>query len=353
MGSAKGRVADNVLERSKVLTIKKGLRLSLIISVLASLTLIIMTVDEETFEHLLDIKPWYLFLALFLSIFIWWVGGLKLCIMAKALGEDLSIKEGIRAFLVGSFASSVTPLASGGGPVMVYMIHQQNISVGRATTIVLLQSVLRIILLGLFSAIFYFAYPSILKRSPIPGPILDLGILVGLLLSFFLLLLIYFPQSIKRTAQAFLGIAILKKWREKSQTQLFLENAFLELEDFQESMDHLMRSEVKGILMVILITILYWALFFTIPSVLLLGLGKAPFFGEVIVVQTVLHLILLYIPTPGKSGIAEFGFASFFTYFASSGLAGIITVVWRFLTYFLLLVAGGLLSLRYLMKNNI
>lgn len=346
-------MAGGVLESRKVERIKNGLRLSLIISVLASLTLIVITVDEDTFEHLLYIKPWYLVLALFLSLFIWWVGGLKLCIMARTLDESLSMKEGIRAFLVGSFASGVTPFASGGGPVMVYMIHQQNISVGRATTMVLVQSVLRIILLGLFSAYFYFAYPSILKRSPIPGPILDLGIYVGLLLSFFLILLIYFPQSIRRTVQAFLEISLFKGMREKRQVQSFFEKAFLELDEFKVSMDQLMRSEVKGILMVILITVFYWVLFFSIPSVLLLGLGKDPFWGEVIVVQTVLHLILLYIPTPGKSGVVEFGFASFFSFFASSGLSGILTVVWRFLTYFLLLLAGGLLSLRYLIKNHI
>lgn len=341
-----------MLEEKKVQRIKKGLRLSLLFSVMASLILILFTVDEETFESLLYIQPRYLLLAFFLSIFIWWVGGLKLCILARALQEDLPLGKGVRIFLVGAFVSNVTPFASGSGPVQVFLIHQQDISVGRATTLVLVQSVLRIILLGFFSAIFYFFFPAVLKRSPIPGPLLDVGVILGLFLSFFLLILIYFPQFIKGALTALLGVKFLERWGKKEWLQELLGRIYQELEEFHFSMRELMRGEVKGIILAVFFTILFWVIFFSIPSVLLLGLGKDPFWGEVLIIQTVLHLILLYIPIPGKSGAVEFGFASLFAFYVSSGLTGILTVVWRLLTYFLLLLAGGLLSIRLLLKKE-
>lgn len=331
---------------------KEGLRLSLLFSLFASLILILVTVDEGTFEGLLYIKPWYLLLAFFLSIFIWLVGGLKLCILARALHEDLPLGKGIRIFLIGYFVSNITPFASGSGPVQVFLIHQQDISVGRATTLVLVQSVLRIILLGFFSAIFYFFFPVVLKRSPIPGPLLDIGVMVGLFLSFSLLLLIYFPQLIKGALTAFLKMQFLERWKKREWLTELLDKIHQEIEEFHFSMKELMRGEVKGIILAVFFTILFWAIFFSIPSVLLLGLGKDPFWGEVQIIQTVLHLILLYIPIPGKSGVVEFGFASLFSVYVSSGLSGILTIVWRFLTYFLILLAGGLLSLRLLLKKE-
>ena len=56
-------------------------------------------------------------------------------------------------------------------------------------------------------------------------------------------------------------------------------------------------------------------------------------------------MIIIYVPVPGGSGVAEFGLASLFMLFVPSSVLGIFVMSWRFFTYYVLLFLGGLVSL--------
>ncbi len=332
--------------------IGQGLRYSLILSVVTSLLIILYTVDQETIDHLLYIEPLYLFLALLLSIIVWLLGGLRLYIVARGMKEELSFFCALRVFLVGSFVSNITPFASGGGPFQVYLLHQSGMSVGKSTTLVVVQFVLRLLLFGLLGPLFYLFYPGIIGAAPLPTRIIDLGVLMGFLLSLIMLLVIYYPQLIRWLVTLSFRLPLIRGLTNNRRIRSLIAEVIRETTVFKRSMLLLVRREQVFLLLVTLATVLFWVLFFSIPPVLMMGLGRQPRYQESLIIQTIFYLILNYIPTPGGSGFAELGFASLFSLFTPPSMVGILTFVWRFLTYYLLLLVGGLLSLKLLITSE-
>ena len=101
-----------------------------------------------------------------------------------------------------------------------------------------------------------------------------------------------------------------------------------------------------------LFTVLFWACLFTVIPVLLMGMGAEPHFFKAYVMQTILYLVLPYMPTPGASGIAEVGCASIFVAFIPSNLIGLVVFGWRLFTFHLVLIIGGFFALREIGKNR-
>jgi uncharacterized protein (TIRG00374 family) len=64
---------------------------------------------------------------------------------------------------------------------------------------------------------------------------------------------------------------------------------------------------------------------------------------EVLAVQSMLQVSVSFMPMPGASGAQEIGFSSFFrNYFVNDDLYAAV-MVWRFFTYYLVVIAGAIL----------
>ena len=83
-----------------------------------------------------------------------------------------------------------------------------------------------------------------------------------------------------------------------------------------------------------------------IAPVLLIGLGGTPFFIRGFILQTIMFLILPYIPTPGATGAAELGFVTFFSPFVPWHFLGILLLAWRFLTFHSFIIIGSIITLK-------
>ncbi|MCB0410779.1 MAG: flippase-like domain-containing protein, partial [Flavobacteriales bacterium] len=57
--------------------------------------------------------------------------------------------------------------------------------------------------------------------------------------------------------------------------------------------------------------------------------------------QLVMWVIMLISPTPGGAGIAEFAFNGFLKEFIPIGLAGLLVVLWRLISYYPYLLIGS------------
>lgn len=73
---------------------------------------------------------------------------------------------------------------------------------------------------------------------------------------------------------------------------------------------------------------------------------------EAYIMQTLIYLVLPFFPTPGASGVAELGVASLFIAFIPGNYLGIVVFGWRFFTFYLLLIPGGILCLREISKGG-
>ena len=66
-------------------------------------------------------------------------------------------------------------------------------------------------------------------------------------------------------------------------------------------------------------------------------------YGEIVAMQSLLQSSVSFMPMPGASGAQEIGFSTFLKpYFVNNDLYAAV-MVWRFFTYYLVVIAGALL----------
>ncbi len=332
-------------------TIKKGLKLSLIVSLITLLVLFYLTINEETISKLSNVNPWYLILAIIINLLMWTIGGLKIKVIANALGEYISLKSAVQTFLVGSFISNVTPFASGGGPFQVLLLNKRGISLGKSSTIIIVQFIMRLLFFSVLSPIFLLLFPNLIDSGLIPKGLFDLLIIISLLISAIIIYFIWKPEKIKILADKLKNLKLLQFLTKDKRSEELIDRLYQEMDEFHQSLWQLARYNRSSLWWAGLFTVVFWTLFFLIIPVVLLGLDAEPFFFRSFIVQTIFYLILPYLPTPGGSGVAEFGFAALFSSFVPSAILGLVAVVWRFLTFYLVIICGGLILFKMVAKS--
>lgn len=342
------------MKEIKKSSLMKGLELSLTISILVSVYLLVRTLDLNELTQMRRIKPFYLFLSFLLMFSMWLVQGIKMKVLARALDENISLKEGIKNYLSGAFVSNVTPFASGGGPVQALFLHQLGMSFGKASSIIIVQWVMRHLFFGLLGPIFFLFYRNLIDPGQLPDSIFQVAVTSSIIITLVLLFLVWKPQVIPIFANWLVRLPIIKSiFRKESVKEKFanlIDRSFHEIEIFHECLWRLAAQRKLVLLFTFIFTALFWVLFFMIAPVILLGLGGKPEFGRALIMQMIMYLILPYVPTPGASGAAELGFAAFFAPFVPLHLLGLLLISWRFLTFYIFILVGSLTTLR-MMKN--
>ncbi len=338
--------------KRKVIDIKKvfkGLRIAILLSLLISTVLILLTLDRDSLTKALSsIRPQMIIYLLILLLLNWIVAGLRFKIMITTIDSKISLLEGIVLYLSGSFISSVTPFATGGGPFQVYLLHKKGINIGQATMVILTQFVLRIIFFTTASTIFLIFFNHFISPGAVPPYIFYLAFGTGFIVTTSLIIFSLVPRITDRLVNKLFKIKRLKRFvKNNYKAKKIMAKIRIEIREFHESMELLGQYKFK-LLLSGLCTFVYWSTLFMIIPIILTGLGLEPHFFRAYIMQTIFNLVIPYMPTPGASGIAEVGFASVFISFIPKGLIGIVTILWRFITFYLILVIGGFFVLREL-----
>lgn len=126
-------------------TIRQGLLLSVAVSLLGMVWLNARTIRPATFHLLRQADPIYLMLGAAAMAFAWATETWRMQVLLRLSGERVPFRRLLRVVLATFFAASVTPFASGQGPVQVYLLHREGPSVGSATAILSLRVFLTIL----------------------------------------------------------------------------------------------------------------------------------------------------------------------------------------------------------------
>lgn len=332
-----------------------GLRVSLSISIIVSLALLVRTVDFDQLNLMREIRPGYLILALGLMFLMWLVQGVRLQVLASALDEKVSLKNGIKNYLAGAFVSNVTPFASGGGPVQVLLLNKMGLSLGKASSIIIVQWVFRHVFFGLLGPIFFLFYRHMIDPGRLPDGVFQSAVIGSISITIVLLFFVWKPQVIPMVANGVLRLPLIRSFLAKRENlklsiDQLIQQSFREIEVFHECLWRLAAEKRTELILGIVFTGLFWTFFFMIAPVILIGLGSQPNFARAFIMQTIMFLILPYIPTPGASGVAELTFAAFFAPFVPVHLIGILAIAWRILTFYMMIIFGSMIVLRELSK---
>ena len=332
---------------SKPLSINKWwLPISILISIVMIALVIYMTVDRETIHYLFKIDPFFILIAISLHIASWFVWALRILILSKLAKPDCNMKfiDSINAVITNLFLAAVTPSMAGGEPVRIQMLSKKGLGVGRATAVVIGERIFDAILV---ISLLPFGIAVIISQTGIASSrAVMLGLAIGLAL-FCLGIAIFMysllkPEKIKniiiRLNERFSSIL-----KGRIDTEKFIRTIEGFIREFQIGSKFIFSMKnSRGVIAVFALTAVYWFLEFLVASFVLLSLHQDPIWIKSVAAQILLLVVIMIPLTPGSSGLAEGVGGLIYGNMVNLSILGIFIALWRFLTYHINIIVGGL-----------
>lgn len=322
----------------------KGLSLVIILAIASSIFLFASSISSGNFPKLNRLKYPALGMAILSLLLSWLAEGLRVKLIADGLGEPIPFVKLLGINLASSFTGNVTPFNSGGVPTQIFLLCRIGLAPGKAGALVTIRMVVTTLLFTIvspFLILFYHARFSfgILRH------VTTIAIPLAIILSIGLVIFIIKPKLVSNLLLKILNS--LKLGRLGYKIGPYLERLTLEVEIFQRSIKEF-RNWVN-IILILLLTILYWFLFFGIAPLLMyaFGLNPAGKITEIILLQFILIFVLAYIPIPGGTGVMELSLYSLLV-FIPLQFRAVFIFIWRFLSYYLSTFVGGVVLLKIL-----
>jgi len=296
------------------------------------------------------------FFAIFLAFVIMGLKHLSYATRLYILSEkQFSFLKCIQLIFIWEFSSAIAPTAVGGSAVALFALAQEKLSAAKTTVIVIYTAILDSYFFVITLPILFLIFGPEMVRPGMTS--LDFTTVVGsaLLTAFifkiaystlFLYGLFISPKKIRGLLSVITSIPFLKRWHDKA----------VKLGD-----DIVLASqEIKGKpfsyhFSAILMTTAAWVLRFLILEVLILGIIGGLERGWFVIAELyarieTMFMVIMFSPSPGGSGIIEGVFGKFLSDYIPIGVALIIALLWRLISYYFYLFAGVIIVPNWLNK---
>jgi len=302
------------------------------------------------------------------------IDGLIILIFARLYTRHYKFHQGLANAMIGAFYSDVTPGASGGQVMQVFTLKKQGIEVSNGASIMVMWFILYQVSLILFDLIaFIFEGKTILQiktvKLPIFGdwapevtlmPLIIIGFAINLSVLALLFLMSYshrFHNFIMHYVIGFLAKIKIVKNPDKMR-----ENLRVQVENFKIELRRL-QTNIPVTVLIVALFLFNLLLRYSIPYVAGIALDaygtdyqfNIRFFFEGAFRSAFHQMMTGIIPLPGAAGVSELFFTVMFGngyYKANSvlDLSAILAaaqILWRFTTFYLVLIIGALVALLY------
>jgi len=309
-----------------------GLALSL--ALYDSFPTVITTLQQITFIQIILISAW--------SFMPRVIHGFSLYKMANHIQPNYKFKHGLMNSLIEGFGSGITPSSTGGQFMQTYAFNKHGLKSSQGAGIVWLDFFLYSLSVVIIAVIFFLGQFTEFAHSSITL-VFALGLLVNVLMLVLLGLMVYSP-NLYRKFMHFI-IHTLEKLRLVKQKEKMLSSWNETLDHFYEAQSAI--KDNKGMLWQLFgLNILRIMIYFTTPIVIGLVLNlkiSITSFYELIALASFINIANTFVPLPGAAGATESLFVLTFSTVIGKASAASIMILWRFFSFYLILIIGGIL----------
>lgn len=329
---------------------KKKIRIYLVF-VIALFIFVLYFSLKDNYRTIIDtlsnVKIIYLLLAVSFVFVSKYLIGLTLHYLAKKEKKDTKLKKMVQIALIYPFFAGITPSAVGGESFEILYLKDSGIPYGKASNISIQKFILYEISLIIVEliAVILNVFTKIIPSTSLVGSSVTISFIVNIVILGFLFLLAYnkkFNHFIMNKGLVFLHKIKLVKNLDNTQKKL---DSYLN--NFDEGVDKL-RKDKKLFVKLIGINILSLVFFIlaAYPIARSLNINSISILN-IFTLVTYARMMCLLIVTPGNSGGAEYCFIYLFTGLITE--EGIISymLIWRFVTYYIPLILGGILAMTW------
>lgn len=253
--------------------------------------------------------------------------------------KTFTLWDAVKTSCVGQFFSAITPSSTGGQPMQVYLLSKMGISAGFSTSCMTQKFIVYQItstMVSIFAIFLRFDYFISTMDTPFKWGLVILGFISQVAITS-LLLIVSFSKGLSRK--------ILKLVSKIMHKIKFIKNPDGKADAFEKQISNFHDAN-RNVFKYKKRMVVYYLLVFC-QVIFILGcpylLYRAFNFSEanpvdMICAQAYVNLTSSLIPLPGSSGIAELAYNMYMApYFANGTLKSAI-LIWRFITYYLVIV---------------
>ncbi|MEW5804593.1 MAG: flippase-like domain-containing protein [bacterium] len=326
---------------TKKLSIKKLFFTFCIIIICIIGIIAFLTTGPKTWQAISQMKLKYMIFAFILGVLTISLDGMILKILSLAAGIKVTFSYCLKTILFYLFLSSITPTISGGEPLMIYMLTQKDVPLGKATSIILIRGLLILSIIALAAPVIVYFHGEIVQNILLKNLFRYIAILLFFVL-FFLAYAFFNPikseEIIHKICSWIERCKILAGYSEKLEKRLKIW-----IDDFSNCLKEFFKYKKKILLGTVILTTISLGTSYLIAYTVLEGLNYHLPVLQVVMVQFILYFLLYFTPTPGGTGVAEGGCYLIFSCSVPNHLLGIFIILWRFFTIYIWVVLGGLL----------
>ncbi|MDI6862408.1 MAG: lysylphosphatidylglycerol synthase transmembrane domain-containing protein [Pseudothermotoga sp.] len=322
---------------------------------LASLLIVFLIAGFTDLRATLDamkrISFEWIFAILLLVLFDWFSETLTVWLFARSYKAKVSLIYLFKNTLVGRFFSAITPFSTGGQPAQIAFLGKRGVEYGQATAMLVSRFLFyQIVVTGASVFGLLRAYSMFAKR------ISNLALLAffGFALNGFVLFLLFLftlnrslaEKTISKVSKLFVSLRIVKR------KELFQQKLLEQTRLFHDCMTQSAKNPLITFL-ALLMALLEVVAKISVTYFVARSLNIASSYFDVAMTQLVVFLVASFVPTPGATGASEGVYTLFFKFlFGPKTVAALL--VWRFFTYYLNIIVGGLATAHELgqMKNE-
>lgn len=329
---------------------KKKIRLYLIFVVVLFVFVLYFSLKDNykaIIDILLEVKIVYLLLGILFVFISKYLVGLILYYLAKKEKKDTKLKKMVQIALIYPFFAGITPSSVGGESFEIFYLKDTGIPYGKASNISIQKFILYEISLIIvnFIAVILNIFTDIIPNNSLVGSSVTISFIVNIVILGFLFLLVYnkkFNHFIMNKGLVFLHKIKLVKNLNSTQKKL---DSYLD--NFDEGVDKL-RKDKRLFIKLIGISILSLIFFILVAYPIASSLNiNSISIVNIFIIVTYARMMCLFIVTPGNSGAAEYCFIYLFTGLLIEEDIMAYMLIWRFVTYYIPLVLGGILAITW------
>lgn len=286
----------------------------------------------------------YILLSLGCMILYKCTDGRMIQITLKSIYGRVSFRKAMKYAMIGFYYSAVTPFASGGQPAQVYHMSKDQITLAASSATLIIKFVFYQTMVTLYSLVLYFVAQDFV-RAQIKGMmfLIELGLFLNILAITFVFLTIFNEKLVRKIANGILNL--IHRFKKLKYMEKYRESIGEHIDEYKESLDKISGNKAL-ILRLFILTFVQLNCYFIVPYLVYLAFGlSGKSFIYFIAVQALLTMAVSFIPSPGALGVSEGGFVALFRLFFPPGILISAMVLWRGITYYAVLLIGGMVAL--------
>lgn len=319
--------------------------------VFSTLVMVVILFKNNDLFNLIDIikniNVKYIIIAL-AFIFIFWL--LEATMIYSLITKFTEHKRNFKTFwlavkvtMIGQYYSNITPLATGGQPIQLYVLKDGDINLSNGTAILISKFLLFQIGITIYSLLLAICKINLLTGINSGASIFVITGLTINMIMLSLIVLIAFNQQILIKLCVFI-LNILFKMHIVKNVERLLSKAEKFILEYKESINKLKEDYYYSIKMFVItfiqLTVFFSTTYFVYKS---LNLNDANML-DIICLQSFLYMAVSFIPTPGTAGASEIGFVLLLGYLFPSSIISTALLLWRGISFYFSLLFSGLFS---------